>query len=439
MFRLTKIVVMILFLFGIIFCVSECKVFAQEKKNTAALSLLEKIVDSRAAFYRAYMRPNEMLKMYEKDNYVLEVTNPSKKDIRIDDVGIFFDFDRIKEEMQISDDDTEKVKARKVYNFVKDKRVHAYGLYKDETMRNAPRFFSVYGAGLCHDAACNMAYLAHKVGLNARTWWLHGHVVADVTYDGKGHIFDPDALGIVEYEGDIADINGMVALAKEGKLGDYNEVYSTTKDNIPGIDTRYLSYEVDNPYLEFLPGEKKMFYEHVFMLTTDWDSFKGNPPARNKFYDEYEGNIGNFVREIPINKITAPDGSIVVGDYFPMVGAYITVPKKNIKGKFKSGDVRVLVDSEIFKQKIFMPVLVQNSSGYKNVYIDLSLGVKNLERLPSYSVQVKGLGEVMDRYKDVKLVTVHYYSYANAKFDEEVLIELNKRGIKTHKPEGKTQ
>ena len=99
------------------------------------------------------------------------------------------------------------------FNSVKNNRSHSSPLFKSEELHYQVQFLSIYGRGLCDDDAKNIDYLANQYNLKSRIWHLKGHVVADVYYNNKWHIFDPYSLGIVKYNNEIASREEMILLA----------------------------------------------------------------------------------------------------------------------------------------------------------------------------------------------------------------------------------
>lgn len=127
-------------------------------------------------------------------------------------------------------------------------RYHSQGsLPLEAGAENDPvKYLSVYGTGICDDAASAQAALAAAAGLPARTWWLSGHVVPEVFADGAWRMLDPDHRIYFHAPGDTSRVYGVEELSagrdrfdypvpEAGGAGPYPEtnkdIYLSTADN----------------------------------------------------------------------------------------------------------------------------------------------------------------------------------------------------------------
>jgi hypothetical protein len=271
--------------------------------------------------------------------------------------------------------------------------------------------------------------LATFYGLESRTQWLTGHVVADLKYQGSWHIYDPYTLGIVYYDGQVAGMGEMVLLARQGRLEKDNEKYRTTEDNRVGPYYPPLSVPFFDPYMAFFPGERRVFYEGIFMLTTDGHYLKDlRDKARDEPYTPYHGIMANYIREIPINEKTAPSGVMVVEDYFPTAGVFIRLPDHQRELKPESFPV-ISIDSDLKGGGWISAREYEGMGHLKGRYLNLTQGIKNLERHPSQAVKIDRLDGLMSQVKGLKLLMVHTYCYKNAQFREDALDALQESGL----------
>ncbi len=79
-----------------------------------------------------------------------------------------------------------------IWKFLVNRRYHYLPASDDAEMHDPVKFLNVYGYGFCDDSALNFAALCEEAGLEARVWGLNGHVVAESSYGGAWHMFDPD-------------------------------------------------------------------------------------------------------------------------------------------------------------------------------------------------------------------------------------------------------
>lgn len=87
---------------------------------------------------------------------------------------------------------TDRDKALALWQFVSD-YMYNWQTYKAGIEPFDPvRLVNVYGYGLCDASANALALLWEGSGLKARVWYLSGHVVPEVYYNGAWHLLDPD-------------------------------------------------------------------------------------------------------------------------------------------------------------------------------------------------------------------------------------------------------
>ena len=170
--------------------------------------------------------------------------------------------------------------------------------------------------------------------------------------------------------------------------------------------------------MKFLPGEKKFFYNKIFMLTTDAHYINEKLSTRELFLNEYK-HMANYIREIPLNEKTVTDSKIVIEDFFPIAGAFICIEDEgDVFDSDSISRVRILFDSDIPTDMDWIPAMPCPSQGLRNQYLNFSIAIKNLESNPSYKVHIKGLDSLLNKYNKVKLLTIHYFAPLNLHLDD---------------------
>ncbi|MCK5534381.1 hypothetical protein KAI68_04630 [bacterium] len=92
----------------------------------------------------------------------------------------------------ITDSMSDKEKAIKLWEFVKDNRYNWYSPERKNNLADPVKYFNVYGYEFCSISAYSLEALWEGAGLKGRCWGLGSeHVVAEVFYDNKWHMFDP--------------------------------------------------------------------------------------------------------------------------------------------------------------------------------------------------------------------------------------------------------
>lgn len=192
------------------------------------------------------------------------------------------------------------------------------------------KLLNSYGFGLCYHIAPLLASVFKAGGFaDARVWFLTGHTVAEVFYDGSYHYFDSDMMGYsavgttgplklrpvasvrqIERDGsiitgklvgpkqaDIANVDSpwYPADVRAHAIGDLAELFTSTKDNWVYPQQRFSSGHTMDFVLR--PGERLVRYFH--------------PEPEGLFYLPYsfDGlNWREFPREIAEYKIRTADG-----------------------------------------------------------------------------------------------------------------------------------
>ena len=114
--------------------------------------------------------------------------------LSISENDLLLNSESIRRRLQLEEETSSKAKALKVFEFVKDNRIHydpaEDGIEAYEDLKE----LRVYGYGYCGNAATSSIDVAIYSAIYGNTWGLHGHVVSDLHFDSssKGLLIDPD-------------------------------------------------------------------------------------------------------------------------------------------------------------------------------------------------------------------------------------------------------
>lgn len=101
--------------------------------------------------------------------------------------------------------------AENIWAFVVGHRYHSDPASGGIECHDPVKLLNVYGYGFCDDAANVYAAIARAAGFDARLWGLGGHVVPELYYDERWHMFDPDnEVWYDDGEGRVASVEQLV-------------------------------------------------------------------------------------------------------------------------------------------------------------------------------------------------------------------------------------
>lgn len=150
---------------------------------------------------------------------------------------------------------TDEEKALAIYEFVKAWRTHWHPPYESEEMHDPVKLIGVYGYGFCDDASRAIEQLATRAGLRARVWELEDHVVSEIYFDGRWHIFDADLERTYDHpDGHLASVEELAADPSLDWL--YGHLYSSTHDNVISPANKLSSHSLA---LKLAPGDSATF------------------------------------------------------------------------------------------------------------------------------------------------------------------------------------
>ena len=88
-------------------------------------------------------------------------------------------------------------------------------LQQANNVHDAMKTIHVYGYGMCCCAAANLEQLGRYVGFPARGSIIHAHSVAELSYDGAWHLFDPSLINYFHKpDGAVASINDIIGAVR---------------------------------------------------------------------------------------------------------------------------------------------------------------------------------------------------------------------------------
>lgn len=125
---------------------------------------------------------------------------------------------------------SDEEKAIKIFDYVSQNIYHFYQPYYKRSDFSSPvNFFNIFGYGLCSDAAYAFSRLSSASGLTTRMIHLNqmsglsSHAVAEIFFNAKWHMFDPDRGAY--YRAEDGSIASVVELLQNPQLIDKNITY----------------------------------------------------------------------------------------------------------------------------------------------------------------------------------------------------------------------
>lgn len=405
----------------------------QHKKSLA------EIVQRRKWFMDRFYLSSEMLQAYEDGQFYMKLSNLSDSPNTFSDPDLFYTWNRIEREIQIDPSDTEAEKSGKIFDFVQKSWKHMPPLYESPGPHFPPHFLSVYGSGICDDASHNVAYLAQHFGMESRTWWLNGHVVPMIYHDGDWRVYDADSIGIIRIDDQVASQNDWITLASQDAVKRFDPQAQKTKNYSSYVlsqeDNQIKSFNYSridsfgDPSLYFFARETEYYFKTPYLLTTDGIFLRQMKFTPEQFHANYQ-SMGNIIREIPVQSLMKDQSPIEIKSYFPISGLYVrlsTPPSEELLSRLPAS----LVQSEFLKHPGWLNGMPLKTPGLKHAYIDLGLGIKNLDLSPSYSVIINSLQSVLKHDPDARILLVHYFNPASLKLSEPLTAKLGASHIQT--------
>ncbi|MDA0772552.1 MAG: hypothetical protein O3C63_06375 [Cyanobacteria bacterium] len=396
--------------------------------NPAKLKSFEDFEKIRWFFHTKFNKRIELLEAYENQDYKFSLTNPNNQVLEIQNPDLVAHFGKIQKDIAIQDNDSDKIKSQKIYDYFVSHYKKKYPLYSSPELHNPTRFFSTYASGRCDDTARNLAIMATAYGLDSSVLSLGGHLVCNINYDEDSHIYDPHSLGITKENGKVINYKRFVELGKQNHFKEFNEVIASTKDNIFRKPEPLGATDID---FSFLPNEVKNFMDKLLMINADTPLAENHIitrhfSRRDQFFDYYSDVVANFIREIPLSSL---QNNIELSDSFPIVAAFIKIDKgskfnekelatslvePNIIYKDPNNGQLKAIAAQQYNASHWQRASLLNSGKLKYDYLDLSAGLNNLFFVgPSRKINIANLKTIQAKYPGAKLVTVHLYAKNN--------------------------
>jgi len=129
----------------------------------------------------------------------IQIHNAGKKRIfnpvlSISENDLLLNSECVRKRLNLEQETSSKAKALKVYEFVKNNRIHYHPAEGEAEVNNHLKQLWIYGYGYCDDAATSIIDAAIYSAGHGIIWGLNGHVMSDLHFDAssKGIFIDPD-------------------------------------------------------------------------------------------------------------------------------------------------------------------------------------------------------------------------------------------------------
>lgn len=254
-------------------------------------------------------------------------------------------------------DMTDEEKTLAIWKFLVDWRCHYYPAEGGDEVHDPVKFINVYGYGFCDDSAQNAAALAKMAGLKSRVWGLDGHVVAEIFFDGRWHMIDPDhevfyraSAGHIAGVEELAANPGIITQEPRDPIGSDShaiaKLYTTTENNRVYGKVVNPSHKLD-PRLE--PGD-----ELIFDLRSQEDF--------HAILFANEGKPPSFANGVLNRTLRTVDGAVSAHIEWPYVilGGAFSLRGVSDAPVGKSDELSVSADGKSFVQ---LPVFVKGNRG----------------------------------------------------------------------------
>ncbi len=201
----------------------------------------------------------------------------------------------LKDALQNTDVANREATAKSLWQFVVDNRYHFKPAVRVDNnyldVENPLQYFNSWGYGYCDDSATVLAQLATLSNFDARIVFLTEHVVAEIFYNDKWHMLDPDReVFYTNKNGEIASIgdifNDKNLIKQTTEIFNRPEwVYNKQLEAFSGYRTEYVYPETFYP--ENLPqdfkytlreGEEIRFY-YQWPNKHYWSLYQEAPPV----------------------------------------------------------------------------------------------------------------------------------------------------------------
>lgn len=161
---------------------------------------------------------------------------------------------------------------RRAWRYVARRTIHSWPVTGGNFQHQAELYLRSAGYGLCDDVAHALALLWRAMGYNARIIWLEGHVVPEVSVDGRWELYDPDyrvyylnrkglVASVADLENDATLILSPVQQIANAVDGSYGsslvQIYTSADDNVVDASLQSVSISPFDPTLD-LPADASL-------------------------------------------------------------------------------------------------------------------------------------------------------------------------------------
>lgn len=406
------------------------------KKKDNQEYLIKSLLKRRSYFVDRFLDRKGLLYTYENEAGIFSYRNEMPGPIQMSTKN-FYTPKRVIQEIAINKDDTDAQKSKKIFDFVVNHFEEAIPLYRAAEYMSPISYLNTYQHGQCGVAASLVGTLANYFGLKARIYGLSGHVVASIYHDGAWRVYDamrPELMHMVN--GLPATISEMVELGRQGKVGEFSEIYASTEDNYIQKtnfkDMKEIAWTLRSK-------ERIILYDRLFMTGTD-NSYNQTKDLNSKEYSsraflkKYEKYSSNYIKEVALDDLKL---GLKVKNFAPISGVFIQLPEGFDLGSLSSKDypelvtvfINVLADmQEMAKDRepvyfnlakdlwprAMVKAKVFKDSKLRHDYFDLSLALNHLEPKPSYELDLTSLDRFRSKVRGCKLLIVSQYGNKTA-------------------------
>jgi hypothetical protein len=184
------------------------------------------------------------------DSAPLRVVNHATKtrsvSIAINGAALDSMADLIFEALALPAEQADEPLQRRAWRYVVKASAHETPLTYGSFLHQAELYLRSVGRGFCDDVARTLSLLWQAMGYEARVWGLNGHVVPEVSVDGRWELYDPDnrtyylnrqgqVASVADLEKDATLITSPLLRVPGAAEGDYvyllGDLYTSTGDN----------------------------------------------------------------------------------------------------------------------------------------------------------------------------------------------------------------
>jgi hypothetical protein len=197
-----------------------------------------------------------------------------------------------------------------------------------------------------------------------------------------------------------------------------------------------LSTEFPEPQFDLRPKERILFFNNLFMLSTDnsynqtYNYQMKKQHTKQEFLNFYKSYMSNFAIETILDKESLSKGIFRFSSFFPIVGVFVQIPSDIEVNEAQMPEIytvfrnvglsraKYAVDRKAtlftgkdgkFPSAWIKPNKIKLEKS-EFVYLDLSLAVNHLEPISTYEIFLKNLETLVNTDKSIKLITVHNFA-----------------------------